>query len=139
MSSLHWNFSSEPIDFLVEIADTIPANNGTRPMNYHEYMASRSWRRNPTRLAELEAAGFRCRVCNHDGSHNPIEVHHRTYENLGREQPGDLTALCRNCHRVVTDHLRRLRYTQWVPAHANIRPALQSPSPLFDFTFKETS
>ncbi|MGY4330705.1 putative HNH restriction endonuclease [Bradyrhizobium sp. LB7.2] len=106
-------------------------------MNYHDYIASRSWRQNPARLAELKAAGFRCRVCNHDGSLGAIEVHHRTYERLGHEALGDLTALCRNCHRVVTDHLRRLRYAHWVPAHANIRPVLQSPSRLFDPTFKE--
>jgi 5-methylcytosine-specific restriction endonuclease McrA len=107
-------------------------------MNYHDYIVSRSWRQNSARLAELEAAGFRCRVCNDHGSLSAIEVHHRTYENLGYEQPSDLTALCRDCHRVVTDHLRRLRYARRVPAHANIRLALESPSRLFDPTFKET-
>jgi 5-methylcytosine-specific restriction endonuclease McrA len=106
-------------------------------MNYHDYIASRDWRQNPTRLAELEAAGFRCRLCNDDGTGSAIEVHHRTYANLGHEQPGDLTALCRTCHRVVTDHQRRLRYGRRVPTHADVRPALENPSPLFDPTFKE--
>lgn len=107
-------------------------------MDYHKYIASRSWRRNPARLAELEAAGLRCRLCNGDGEGGALEVHHRTYENLGNEQAGDLTALCQTCHRVVTDHLRRLRYTRRVPAYADIRTALENPSPLFDPTFKET-
>jgi 5-methylcytosine-specific restriction endonuclease McrA len=107
-------------------------------MNYHDYIASRSWRQSPARLAELEAAGFRCRVCNDDGSLSAIEVHHRTYANLGHELPSDLTTLCRDCHRVVTDHQRRLRYARPVPAHANIRLALECPSPLHDPTFKET-
>lgn len=106
-------------------------------MNYLDYITSRRWHQNPVRLAELKAAGFRCRLCNDNGKGSTIEVHHRTYANLGNEQPGDLTALCRICHRVVTDHLRRLRYAQCVPAHANIRSAIEAPSPLFDPTFKE--
>lgn len=107
-------------------------------MKYHEYITSRDWRENPARLAELEASGFRCRLCNDDGSESALEVHHRTYENLGNEQPGDLTTLCHSCHRVVTDHLRRLRYALRLPAYADIRPALECSAPLFDPTFKET-
>ena len=106
-------------------------------MLYHEYICSREWHEHPVRRAELEASGFRCRLCNDGGAGAIIEAHHRTYENLGNEQPGDLTAICRDCHRVVTDHLRRIRYAKSGPAHANIRPALENPSPLFDPTFKE--
>jgi 5-methylcytosine-specific restriction endonuclease McrA len=106
-------------------------------MNYHEYICSREWREHPVRLAELEASGLRCRLCNSGGEDIILEVHHRTYENLGNEQPGDLTALCHDCHRVVTDHLRRNRYARREPTHANIRLALENPSPLFDPTFKE--
>jgi 5-methylcytosine-specific restriction endonuclease McrA len=106
-------------------------------MNYHDYIRSPGWRQNPARLAELDAAGFRCRLCN-DGDHSTIiEVHHRTYENLGNEQPGDLTTLCRSCHRVVTDHLRRLRYAGRIPKPADICLPLENPAPLFDPTFKE--
>ena len=106
-------------------------------MNYREYISSRAWRQNPARLAELEAAEFRCRVCNEEGQESQIEVHHRTYRNLGNEQPGDLTTLCRTCHRVVTDHLRRIRYALVLPTSADIRPALEQPSALFDPTIKE--
>lgn len=106
-------------------------------MNYCRYIASHRWRHSPARLAELEASGFRCRVCNDDGTGSALEVHHRTYANLFNEQVGDLTALCRTCHRVVTDHLRRVRFGQRQPAHANIRTALDNPSPLFDPTAKE--
>ena len=107
-------------------------------MTYRRYIASHRWRQNPARLAELKASGFRCRVCNDDGAGSALEVHHRTYANLFNEQVGDLTALCRTCHRVVTDHLRRVRFGQRQPAYANIRSALDNPSPLFDPTFKET-
>ena len=108
-------------------------------MKYHKYIASHHWRLNPARLAELEASGFRCRVCNAngEGEGGSIEVHHRTYARLGHEQPGDLTALCRTCHRVVTDHLRRIRFEKRTPAYADIRVALDNPSPLFDPTVKE--
>ncbi|WP_201456138.1 HNH endonuclease signature motif containing protein [Bradyrhizobium macuxiense] len=106
-------------------------------MNYHDYIASRSWRQNPARLAELEAAGFRCRICNDDGQANALEVHHRTYANLGRELPSDLTTLCRSCHRVATDHLRRLRYAGHAIAHADIQQPFECPVPLVDPTFKE--
>jgi hypothetical protein len=108
-----------------------------RRMNYRKYITSPKWREHPVRVAELEAAGFRCRLCNAGGEGVTIEAHHRTYENLFNEQPGDLTALCRPCHRVVTDHQRRISYEQCEPRSANIRAALENPSPLFDPTFKE--
>ncbi len=106
-------------------------------MTYRRYIASNDWRQNTAGLAELEASGFRCRVCNDDGTGSALEVHHRTYANLFNEQVGDLSALCRTCHRVVTDHLRRVRFGQRQPAYANIRTALDNPSPLFDPTAKE--
>jgi 5-methylcytosine-specific restriction endonuclease McrA len=106
-------------------------------MIYHEYIRSREWRDHPARRAELKASGSRCRLCNAGAEDSVIEVHHRTYENLGNEQPGDLTTLCQGCHRIVTDHLRRVRYADREPRHANVNLALESPSPLFDPTFKE--
>lgn len=106
-------------------------------MTYYEYIMSRRWREHPARLAELAASGFRCRLCNHDGSERPLEVHHRTYANLFNEQVGDLTTLCGRCHRVVTDHQRRLRYQDVLPQIVDVKLALDSASPLFDPTFKE--
>jgi predicted HNH restriction endonuclease len=106
-------------------------------LNYRKYIVSHRWRENPARLAELEASGFRCRICNSDGGDSALEVHHRTYANLFNEQVGDLTALCRICHRVVTEHSRRIRFGQRQPVHANICVALDNPSPLFDPTVKE--
>jgi len=46
-------------------------------------------------------AGGRCQVCN---SPDGLEAHHRTYERLGDELPGDLTCLCRKCHQIFTEH-----------------------------------
>jgi 5-methylcytosine-specific restriction endonuclease McrA len=106
-------------------------------MNYDRYISGHRWRQNPARRAELVASGFRCRLCNGDGKDSAIEVHHRTYARLGNEQPGDLTALCSGCHRVVTDHLRRARFAKRAPAHADVRVPLDNPSQLFDPTVKE--
>jgi 5-methylcytosine-specific restriction endonuclease McrA len=79
-------------------------------MNYKSYISSTNWSANPARLAELKAAGFRCRTCNDGRDQAQLEVHHRTYERLGHEHVGDLTTLCSECHRDITDSLRRRRY-----------------------------
>lgn len=62
-------------------------------MDYQEYLKSPEWR--SKRSWALERAGHRCQVCNCAGE---LHVHHRTYENLGHEQPGDVLVLCRACH-----------------------------------------
>lgn len=60
---------------------------------YVTYLASGHWR--DTREAALERAGRRCQLCN---GAKRLDVHHRTYERVGAEHPGDLTVLCRGCH-----------------------------------------
>jgi hypothetical protein len=64
-----------------------------RQAEYAAYRQTPAWlgRR---RLA-LEAAAHRCQVCNATGR---LDVHHRTYERIFNELPGDLTVLCRDCH-----------------------------------------
>lgn len=57
------------------------------------YLRSEKWK--AKRQEALEGADHRCQVCN---SPHELEVHHRTYEHWGNEQPGDLTVLCRTCH-----------------------------------------
>jgi 5-methylcytosine-specific restriction endonuclease McrA len=69
---------------------------------YRDYLASPDWR--TTVAAALRRAGHRCQVCNADRWFCRLEVHHRTYERLGREAPGDLIVLCRHCHELFHDH-----------------------------------
>jgi 5-methylcytosine-specific restriction endonuclease McrA len=64
-----------------------------------------------------------------------LQVHHRTYERLGHEQAGDLTALCANCHRAVTDMLRRRRYSGRLPLFHDTTIA-NCMVPLFDPTVR---
>jgi hypothetical protein len=66
-----------------------------RSMPYRRYLRTPEWRR--TRAAALLRAGHACSL---DVTHTAqLEVHHRTYERLGAELDGDVTVLCRACHR----------------------------------------
>lgn len=62
-------------------------------VDYEEYIGSERW--GAMRMWALSRAGNRCEVC---GNENGLEVHHRSYENLGCERPGDLLVLCDACH-----------------------------------------
>ncbi len=69
------------------------------PGLYAEYLRSPEWQQR--RFQALHEAGDRCQVCNSDGD---LEVHHRTYERIGREELGDLIVLCRACHQLFHDN-----------------------------------
>jgi hypothetical protein len=102
-------------------------------MNYRKYLSSSAWRSNPVRLRELEASGFQCRLCpNSVARGHVVEGHHRTYDRLGCEIDGDLTALCSECHLGVTSMLRARRYVSSPPAVCDFVPAIAEPEPLFD-------
>lgn len=63
--------------------------------SYGAYLRSSAWR--VRRDAALARALSRCQVCNGDQG---LNVHHRTYERIGRELESDLTVLCRSCHEL---------------------------------------
>ena len=65
---------------------------------YGLYLQSPAWRARAA--AALRRAGYRCMICNADRWFTRLEVHHRTYERLGRESPEDLIVLCRHCHKL---------------------------------------
>jgi 5-methylcytosine-specific restriction endonuclease McrA len=48
-----------------------------------------------TRKSVLERAKGRCEDC---GVLCDLELHHLHYDTVGQETPGDLAALCRECH-----------------------------------------
>jgi hypothetical protein len=64
-----------------------------RRMPYADYLRTDHWQF--IRKAALRRAQYRCQVCYADGL---LDVHHRTYENRGRESYADVTVLCRTCH-----------------------------------------
>jgi hypothetical protein len=104
-------------------------------MSYETFISSEKWRKSPVRLAELDSAGNRCRICFDEAeAGSPIEVHHATYERLGREAIGDLLALCGRCHREVTCFLRRRSYGRRSPRRADVPRLRDIRRPLFDPT-----
>lgn len=110
---------------------------GTQAMTYTDYIQSNAWRTNPARLREFEAARFACRLCPAQAADGAIlESHHRTYDRIGNEIDGDLTALCSQCHREVTSFLRARRYALMQPLRADVKP-IRIDAPLIDPTRME--
>lgn len=106
-------------------------------MNYRRHIASERWRNSPARLAELEEANNRCRICFRPGTKaSPIEAHHATYIHLGCEERGELLAICRDCHEEVTSFLRRRRYQRRQPRRADVLSARDPRISLIDPTWK---
>lgn len=66
-----------------------------------EYLQNDHWKATQKR-ALLRAGGY-CQRCHQRGL--PLDVHHLTYRNLGRERESDLLVLCRDCHQ--KEHQRR--------------------------------
>ena len=64
-----------------------------KTMPYGEYLQSPEWKR--TRVTALRRADNKCELC---FSKNRLNVHHRTYRNLGSEHYKDLIVLCEDCH-----------------------------------------
>jgi hypothetical protein len=60
---------------------------------YHDYLKSEQWAKKKKEV--LDFWDYKCALC---GSNARIEVHHRTYERLGRERLTDLIPLCHKCH-----------------------------------------
>lgn len=60
---------------------------------YDGYLRSPIWRRK--RTAVMARSGGVCEICR---SSPATEVHHETYDNVGREPLTDLVAVCHNCH-----------------------------------------
>jgi uncharacterized Fe-S radical SAM superfamily protein PflX len=67
--------------------------------SYHKYLKeSPKWL--DIKLTLYETRGKQCEVCGKTGL---IDVHHRTYKNIFKEEPTDLILLCRGCHQKVHD------------------------------------
>lgn len=100
--------------------------------DYGRYISSVAWQTSPARLAELRAAGHRCRLCFASGTETRLEVHHRTYRNFRCELAEDLTTLCHDCHLHVTCMERARKYARSPVLPSNDVP-VAPPPPLFDY------
>lgn len=72
---------------------------------YVRHLRSPQWQR--TRLAAIRRSGGRCSHC---GVAAPLDVHHLTYDRLGKERSSDVVALCRTCHNRVHGKRSRRRW-----------------------------
>jgi 5-methylcytosine-specific restriction endonuclease McrA len=66
-------------------------------MDYDAYRQSPEWA--VMRRWKIDEADHRCQLC--DATGPVLDVHHRTYERIGRELQADLVVLCRACHAAV--------------------------------------
>jgi hypothetical protein len=60
---------------------------------YKAYLQTPQWRE--VRVRALRRAKSRCQLCSKSKG---LEVHHRTYKNIGREKLEDVIVLCFLCH-----------------------------------------
>lgn len=68
----------------------------TRREKYNKYIHSNKWRRR--RVRALILGGHKCALCN---SREELQVHHLSYEHLGKERDYELQVLCHSCHQDV--------------------------------------
>ena len=67
--------------------------------SYKEYLKTYDW--NEARKNALNKSKYKCQLC---GKKNiKLNVHHNTYENLGKEKEEDLIVLCDKCHEKFHD------------------------------------
>lgn len=64
--------------------------------HYNEYLHSAEWR--IKRQDILERDEFACSICE---SKENLQVHHVTYDNVGKEQHHELLTLCKSCHTKI--------------------------------------
>lgn len=82
------------------IKKTLPTERN-KASDYQEYLRSSEWRKK-AEAAKIRA-GNRCQGCNRPRTEVQLEAHHRTYERIGCELPGDITVLCRTCHQSIEE------------------------------------
>ena len=74
----------------------------TRKQKYKNYIRSEHWKRRKRKYYKKNP-GRRCWIC---GSTRDVELHHKTYKRLKKEQDSDLVPLCRKCHKAVHDRYK---------------------------------
>lgn len=82
-------------------------------MNYKNYLKSKHWKNK--KKESYASKNYKCFFC---PKRNNLQLHHITYENLGKELTEDLIYLCREHHtyvhksgekKLVQDYLEKIR------------------------------
>lgn len=101
---------------------------------YERYIGSPEWAVKRDEI--LARDGNRYQTCWRTSREVELEVHHKTYESLGDENPAHLITLCRECHEAVTGVIRRARYAKrQVPVEDVIR---RTPTASIEFIRAQT-
>jgi hypothetical protein len=80
---------------------TRDARLGQLGMTYREYLESEHWA-NLKRRYRASNLPQMCLGCNDPR----VQMHHRTYQRIGREELTDIIPLCKACHDKVHDYCR---------------------------------
>lgn len=73
--------------------------------DYEEYLKSKHWQKVKRRFFS-DPSRKKCAVC---GIKHNLDLHHKTYENLGHEKLDDLIPLCRAHHELVHEYLDKAK------------------------------
>lgn len=71
----------------------------TSRFNLDAYYRSEAWKK---KAGEAKERVGKCQLC---ASTTRLEVHHNTYDRVGKEGPYDLVVLCHECHRKYHGHM----------------------------------
>ena len=88
---------------------------------YQSYIKSKEFKE--LRAKMLERDGYRCRCCGRtlqdlEGTNISLQAHHRSYENVGKnndEELADLITLCSVCHKGI--HSARSNFHRFKDKH----------------------
>jgi hypothetical protein len=93
-------YSPEPDDY----TSFIPGSDMWREAK-RDHLQSDEWREIRQRRLKLDK--YQCQVCTKNNTvikRDRLEIHHKTYKNLGNENMRDLASLCREHHQLQHDH-----------------------------------
>lgn len=78
-------------------------------INYARYLTSKHWQRTSLKFLNHKKGRKICEACH---SKHKINLHHKTYIHMGREQMRELCYLCQICHEKVHKIYKRKLKTQ---------------------------
>lgn len=69
--------------------------------SYSRYLKSKHWKNKKAQYYKMYK--YKCDLCKKCFVWKPslLNLHHRTYANIGNEKPTDLVLLCKNCHTKI--------------------------------------
>lgn len=70
---------------------------------YNEYLKSNHWYN--LRHKFMLVYDFKCQKCKKTKKHYELQIHHKSYKNIGHEHKADIILLCEDCHKKV--HIKK--------------------------------